>query len=1016
MDVPLRLTIFESSKDRLSKSYQWSSSALLKAHAPPLYEGSTWSTDISSPREFAALLDSLPARQAIGLCNAQRDKTKVVVDRVADPAKGTIARTRDNFEWDSTAPALMLFDVDAFGYTPQWAVAIIRGLDPAFENAVAVGRFSTSSFIACPDGSNTGQTGVHLFIPVRHPERMQAVGTILAQRLWLAGYGHIALSTNGRMLPRQLIDAAVWSPERLVYEVSPLLGHGLTQHRPAAEMLAGKIVDLSRVTPLTSEESAAYRSLVGAAKAAKLPEARRVYEAYLEANAERLGTAVQTLREKWRGLAPDAVDASDTRLPPDFILDLGQHGRMTVRRLTEHLGGGGRLDGNFPDPIEGPEYGRTCAYLQPEKTHDGQWRIYSQAHGGAGYVLQCAAPPAVSEETTVDATRESAAALDVPALAATVRALIPALKSDPGALFDDFEAHAALTQIRAADRGAWARLRKEILATRAFRAEELDEWLEPTDNPGKERSGDDDKSQLQRDLVTGLIELVKKDATLGYEDECTGVVIVNGGTRRRVYRVPSTAFDIWLRGAYFTQSKRAIPDATLKTAGQTVLAECVASTTRVQTEIRVAKGPDDAYYIDLGDEAGQAVRVTAGGWEVVSNPPVLFLRLPGALPLPEPQRLTEPWKAVLSEHLLAHLNLPAREATVAVNGKGRTRKSRAALLLLTSILEAFRPDTPYPVLEIDGEQGSAKSVAQKRIRDVIDPHVVPLRGRPRDVEDIFVAAANNHVVSFENVSSLTADHQDAICVLSTGGGHAGRSLYTNGEEYSIKAKRPVFINGIGPTATRPDLIDRVVHIELPAINETARRTERELDAAWGASRSLAFSALLDCLSATLAQLPNVKLTARPRMADFAELGAALMLAMGESPSVFLDALHESRAAGLDRAMDTYPVAAAVLDLIRRQPAGFSGTAAELYKELRCEFAGQENSPRSARGMSGQLKRVAPALRARGINVAWGAHTRGGNRITIRSIPPPVASTAAATSASRTATAVAAHMATAMHRP
>ena len=139
------------------------------------------------------------------------------------------------------------------------------------------------------------------------------------------------------------------------------------------------------------------------------------------------------------------------------------------------------------------------------------------------------------------------------------------------------------------------------------------------------------------------------------------------------------------------------------------------------------------------------------------------------------------------------------------------------LLVLTWLLDCFRPDTPFPILELVGEQGSAKSTTQSVLRSLVDPNKVMLRGRPKTVEDIFVAAQNNWLVSYENLSGLTAEQQDAFCTLATGGGFASRQLYTNGEEHVMETKRPVVLNGIAVVATRPDLIDRVIHVSMPVI-------------------------------------------------------------------------------------------------------------------------------------------------------------------------------------------------------
>jgi len=95
-----------------------------------------------------------------------------------------------------------------------------------------------------------------------------------------------------------------------------------------------------------------------------------------------------------------------------------------------------------------------------------------------------------------------------------------------------------------------------------------------------------------------------------------------------------------------------------------------------------------------------------------------------------------------------------------------------------------------------------------------------------------VGAASNAIVSYENLSYLSPEGQDAICTLSTGGGYATRKFYTNGEEHLLETKRPVMLNSISGVATRPDLIERTIRVEAPRIPPSERREESELLKGW----------------------------------------------------------------------------------------------------------------------------------------------------------------------------------------
>ena len=80
------------------------------------------------------------------------------------------------------------------------------------------------------------------------------------------------------------------------------------------------------------------------------------------------------------------------------------------------------------------------------------------------------------------------------------------------------------------------------------------------------------------------------------------------------------------------------------------------------------------------------------------------------------------------------------------------------------------------------------------------------------------------LVSYENLSSVTADKQDALCTILTGGGLSTRTLHTNAGETLLKVKRPVVVNGINPVITSPDLVDRFISIELLPITSINRKT------------------------------------------------------------------------------------------------------------------------------------------------------------------------------------------------
>jgi hypothetical protein len=347
-------------------------------------------------------------------------------------------------------------------------------------------------------------------------------------------------------------------------------------------------------------------------------------------------------------------------------------------------------------------------------------------------------------------------------------------------------------------------------------------------------------------------------------------------------------------------------------------------------------------YIDLCDQNWQAIRITGAGWQVVQSPPVRFRRTRGMLPLPFPERGTS------IDTLRPFLNVTDADFT----------------LVVAFILAALRDRGPYPILVLNGEQGTAKSTAARIVRSFIDPSSVPLSTLPPSSRDLFVAANNSHVLSFENVSKLSSGLSDNLCRLATGGGYRIRKLYENADETLFDATRPIVLNGISNFITRGDLQDRSLVLPLEPIKN--RITEHELYADFERQRAGIFGALLDMLVRGVRQLPETRLVGAPRMADFATLAVACGL----------DGFEGAYAANRQNAVATMLEHDALAQALRATVQDeWVGTATELL-----DLLGPATGIANAKGLSEALARLAPMLRSVGINII---HERTADRRLIR---------------------------------
>ena len=185
-----------------------------------------------------------------------------------------------------------------------------------------------------------------------------------------------------------------------------------------------------------------------------------------------------------------------------------------------------------------------------------------------------------------------------------------------------------------------------------------------------------------------------------------------------------------------------------------------------------------AIWIDLGDNTFRAVRVTAEGWTVEKRANAPLVRSDGMRALPVPIR--DP-KAL--GRLRSLLN-------VAKDADGNFQ------MILAWLVAALYPTGPYPVLALDGEQGSGKSTVCRMLRRLVDPNAADLRAMPRNEDDLLIAAINGRVVGLDNVSYIDNDMADALCRLATGAGFGKRTLYSDLGETIVSVSRPILLNGI----------------------------------------------------------------------------------------------------------------------------------------------------------------------------------------------------------------------------
>jgi len=365
---------------------------------------------------------------------------------------------------------------------------------------------------------------------------------------------------------------------------------------------------------------------------------------------------------------------------------------------------------------------------------------------------------------------------------------------------------------------------------------------------------------------------------------------------------------------------------------------------------------DDSLFIDLGNSKFEVVEITGKTFKVITDPTVKFIRskIQKAIGAPDTAGLSK--------------NLELLKKYVPF------KTEDDFILFVSWLLSCMNSDGGYPPLFLMGEQGSAKSTTTAFIKELLDDSTVPLRNLSRTMKNLMIAASNDFILCYDNISKITDKQSDNICKLATGAGFTTRKLYTTTEEVQLSCKRPVIINSISFIPTRQDLLDRSVVVTLDFIKPEERKTNRELKDSWAKDRPCIFGALCNAASSALKNYDQVDEDDLPRMADFAKWIIAAEEELPWEKGQFLETLKKSRKNMVADIIDAEPVAMAVIKLMADHD-DWHGTASELLDKLEDCINQSRNKypkwPKLPNQLSRKLGRVSAFLREKGIQVEKG---------------------------------------------
>lgn len=368
----------------IGKRFELGADGLQKTSKATFHAGTAQVLPAPDAAELARILDGLQPRDvlALGVIKGGKTSARVLTNDTHSPARGEIARSLAYFEHRKAQGWILLDhdtkdmpeDVKARIAELGGGVAAIESIWPELAQAERVFRPSSSGGVYIEGGSPSEATGFHLFTLLEDVSQSQAVLDVLMARAWEAGLAWHAVSKNGSLLERGIIDAAVGGPERLVFTAPPALGVGVLRRAPETRIQRG----VALAAPSMPEGDAWRRRKLESRRRIK-PEAEAAEAAFIDTQADKI--AKQTGKPKAAAKLLALARIQGGILKDDDILELRDGTSARVGDiLNMHFPKAGAAKFALPDPIEGLAYGATTAAIIWDEPYPAPVLI-SHAHG-----------------------------------------------------------------------------------------------------------------------------------------------------------------------------------------------------------------------------------------------------------------------------------------------------------------------------------------------------------------------------------------------------------------------------------------------------------------------------------------------------------------------------------------------------------------------------------------------------------------------------------------------------------
>ena len=141
-------------------------------------------------------------------------------------------------------------------------------------------------------------------------------------------------------------------------------------------------------------------------------------------------------------------------------------------------------------------------------------------------------------------------------------------------------------------------------------------------------------------------------------------------------------------------------------------------------------------------------------------------------------------------------------------------------LIQIFIISLFIPDIQKVSLVLTSPTGTGKSTITDIIKTIVDPSQNKKSKTPKSLNDLERVLSLSYLPCFDNIDNISTEQSNVLCRAITGGTYI---RYKGDKTIVSSYTRPIILNGIKCPIYKEDLIDRMLIIEPPIINNTLIR-------------------------------------------------------------------------------------------------------------------------------------------------------------------------------------------------